>query len=62
MGWHTITEAMNKIEVDQFLIELTEKLIRKQTVKRWQAYRWKVKQQKLRFEVNGLLFKAKLME
>ena len=50
--------AMDKIEVNQFLVELTEKLIRKQTVKRWQACRWRVRQQKVRFEVCGLLFKG----
>ena len=49
---------MNKIEGDQFLVEITEKLIRRQTVKRWQACRWRVKQQKIRFEVCGLLFKG----
>jgi isoleucyl-tRNA synthetase len=49
---------MDKIEVNQFLVELTEKLIRKQTVKRWQACRWRVRQQKVRFEVCGLLFKG----
>ena len=49
---------MDKIEVNQFLVELTEKLIRKQTVKRWQACRWRVRQQKVSFEVCGLLFKG----
>ena len=47
---------MNKIEVDQFFIGLTEKLIRKPTVRMWHACRWKVRQQKIRFEVCGLLF------
>ena len=51
-------KAMDKVEVNQFFVELTEKLIRRQTVKRWQACRWKIRHQMLRFEVCGLLFKG----
>lgn len=47
---------MNKIEVEQFLDKLTLKLMRKPTVKMWQACRWKVRNQHLSFEVKGLLF------
>lgn len=49
---------MDKIEINHFFVELIEKLIRKQTVKRWQACRWRVRQQKVSFEVCGLLFKG----
>ena len=49
---------MDKVEVEQFLEDLTLRLIRKPTVKTWQACRWKIRNQMLRFEVCGLLFKG----
>lgn len=49
---------MNKIEVEQFLEDLTLRLIQKPTVKTWQACRWKIRNQQLTFEVHGLLFKG----
>lgn len=51
-------EAMDKVEVEQFLEDLTLRLIRKPTVRTWQACRWRIRHQMLRFEVCGLLFKG----
>lgn len=47
---------MDKIEVDQFLQDLTLRLIRKPTVRTWQACRWRIRHQTIRFEVKGLVF------
>lgn len=47
---------MNKIEVEQFLYNLALRMMRKPTVKRWQACRWKIRNHHLFFDVKGLLF------